>query len=89
MGAAIRRVDIEAGQVAYDSDMPMHALEAIMAASDSGNLTGLMEGLSEFVTEWPFEGDPSELDAWRNLRRTQFNAVTSAVVTDIGELGNE
>ena len=90
MGAdSIRRVKTDAGDIAYDSDMPMRALEAMMSAGDTGNLVGLMEGLSAFVVEWPFEGDPSDIEAWRNLRRSQFNDVTTAVVKDIGDLGNE
>lgn len=89
MGAAIREVKTEAGQVAYDSDMPMRSLEAILTAAQTGDLAALMGGLSEFVTEWPFGGDPSDIEAWRDLRRSQFNQVTQAVIEDIGELGNE
>lgn len=91
MGAnsTIRTVETDFGEVTYDSDMPMSALEGIMGAADSGNLTGLMDALAEFVEGWPFEGDPSETDSWRKLKRSQFNAITTAVVKDIGELGNE
>jgi len=91
MGAnsTIRTVETEKGDVKYDSDMPMRALENIMGAADSGNLTALMEGLAEFVQAWPFEGDPDDLEAWRDLKRSEFNAITTAVVGDIGELGNE
>lgn len=89
MGATIRKVKTKAGEVAYDSDMPMRSLEAILSAAQTGDLKSLMQGLAEFVTEWPFEGDPSDIEAWRDLRRSEFNSVTSAVIEDIGELGNE
>lgn len=90
MGAdAIRRVETEKGEIAYDSDMPMRSLESIMAAANSGDLASLMGGLAVFVKEWPFEGDPGDIEAWRDLRRSEFNAVTTAVIKDIGDLGNE
>lgn len=91
MGAnsTIRTIDTDKGEVSYDSDMPMRALEGIMGAANTGNLTALMEGLSEFVTAWPYDSDPAELESWRDLKRSEFNAVTTAVVQDIGDLGNE
>lgn len=91
MGAnsTLRKVETDHGDIEYDSDMPMYALENIMGAADSGNITGLMEGLAAFVTAWPFDGDSADIEAWRKLKRSEFNAVTTAVVKDIGDLGNE
>ena len=83
-----RTVEADAGDVTYESDMPMKALNKIMRAAKDSDLEALQEGLSEFVITWPFEGDPSDVEAWGELKRTQFNDVTSTVLGDLGELGN-
>jgi hypothetical protein len=86
--ATVRSVQIEQGEVQYDSDMPMGALEALTGAAKEGELGAIMGALSEFVVAWPFDGDPSDPASWRGLRRTQFNAVVQAVMEDLGDQGN-
>lgn len=87
MGASTRKVNIEAGVVKYDSDMPMGALRGLLAAANEGDLGALMDSMGKFVVEWPFAGDPSDPEAWDALRRSEFNALTEAVMQDLGDSG--
>ncbi len=84
-----RTVETDSGDVTYESDMPMKALNKIMRAGKDSDLEALQEGLSEFVLSWPFEGEPSDVEAWGELKRSQFNEVTAGVLGDLGEMGNE
>ena len=89
MSAAIRTVTTEKGTIEYDSDMPIGYLEGILSSSETVSLTALMENLSKFVVKWSFDGDPSDVEAWRKLRRSEFNAVMLGVMEDLGALGEE
>lgn len=90
MSAASRTVNIEGkGAIVYDSDMPMKALEGLMTGAAESSIGEMVEGLSQFVESWPFEGDPSDPDAWLELRRTEYNAAVTAVVEDLGQLGED
>ena len=89
MSAAIRTVTTEKGTIEYDSDMPIGYLEGMLTASDTASLTSLMENMSEFVVKWSFDGDPTDVDAWRKLRRSEFNAVMLGIMEDLGALGEE
>ena len=86
----IRQLRIGEHTVDYDADMPIGVLEDLEdAASEGGGLKQVREGLSAFVTAWTYGGEPSNPDAWRNLRRSQFQAITEAILADLTELGNE
>lgn len=90
MSAAVelRTVKTASGEVVYDADMPMGVLKTLMASATGGDLGGLMEGFSQVIKSWPFEGSPAELEAWDALRRSEFNEVITAVMEDLGEQGN-
>lgn len=83
----IRTFKTPTGEVKYDSDMPMGVLKALMKAGTTGDLGGMQESLTELVTEWCYDGDPTEVEAWDNLRRTQFQALTEAMMEDLASLG--
>ncbi len=76
------------GDIKYEEDMPMGALRRIMAAAETGNLDLMIEGYAKFVAEWPFAGDPSDAESWDDLKRSEFNAITSEIVADLATLGN-
>lgn len=88
MSAAIRTVEVEEhGEATYDSDMPMGALRGLLGAASDGSLDGLIGSLSLIVKSWPFEGDPAKEGDWDLVKRTEFNALVTAVVEDLGTLG--
>lgn len=90
MNAALRTVDVEGfGKATYDSDMPIGLLRGLLTGASEGDLGELIENLAGFVTEWPFEGDPSDPAAWDGLRRSEFNVLVKAVTGDLGSLGEE
>lgn len=89
----IRTVNIEGkGALTYESDMPMGAIRGLMAGANDEkgvDLGVMIEALSGFVLSWPFKGEPSDPEAWDALKRSEFAAVTKAVVEDFGKLGEE
>jgi len=89
MSADLRTVETKDGEVVYDSDMPIKALKSVMGAGKTGDLDGIIEGFRVFVSVWPYKGDPTDAEAWDDLKRSQFNAIVTAVMEDLGELGNE
>jgi len=90
MSAAIRTVNIEGhGPVEYDSDMPMRAIRGLMSGANDGDFAEMITGLASFVISWPFEGSPADEEAWDDLRRSEFNDTVTAVVEDLGSLGEE
>ncbi len=94
MGATtttIRTISLKLGKgdATYESDMPMKHLNRIMRAAREDNLDELIEGLAAFTVSWPFDGEPSDPEAWGELPRTRFNELTKAILADLGALGNE
>jgi hypothetical protein len=88
MSDTLRTVELPSGDsVTYDSDMPMGVLIDLTGAA-SGDLGKLTESLSQMVTGWSLTGDPTDPEAWRKLRRSQFQAVIQEVMKDLGSLGN-
>ena len=87
MSAAIRTIELPAGEATYDSDMPMGALRQMLGASEGGDLGGLVEALTDIVISWPYEGSPSNAGDWDALRRSEFNGLVKGVVEDLGSLG--
>ncbi len=88
MSAAIRTVEVgEFGEATYDSDMPIGALRGLLSAASESDFGLLIKSLSLFVESWPFEGDPTSVEDWDLLKRTQFNDLVTAVVEDLGSLG--
>jgi hypothetical protein len=52
----------------------------------------LIEGLAAFTLSWPYDdfaGDCSDPEAWGELPRLKFNELTKAILSDLGQLGNE
>lgn len=84
----MKTLESTVGDIDYEEDMPMGALRRIMAAANSGDLELMIEGYSKFVSAWPFAGDPSDPEAWDDLKRSEFNAITSEIVADLASLGN-
>jgi hypothetical protein len=94
MGATttIQTVSLAKGEATYESDMPMKHLNRIMRAAREDNLDELIEGLAAFTISWPYNsaaGEPGDPEAWGELKRTQFNELTKAILADLGALGNE
>lgn len=90
MSADIRTIEIEGyGPLKYDADMPIGALRGLMSGSKEQDLGGMLNALSAFVIEWPFKGDPNDPASWDLLRRSEFTAVTTVLVEDLGALGEE
>lgn len=88
MSAEVRTVKVEGhGDATYDSDMPMGALRGLLGSASGGSLDGLIVSLSQIVKSWPFEGDPADAEDWDAVKRTEFNALVTAVVEDLGSLG--
>lgn len=87
MSATIRELTIDAGVVKYDSDMKMSALKGLLGGAQDGDLDVIVESLSQFVTEWPFKGKPSNVEAWDELRRSEFSATVNAITDDLQTLG--
>jgi hypothetical protein len=86
---SVRSIQIEKGEVEYDSDMPIGALRQLFGAAQSGDLGELIGGLSAFVVSWPFTGKPSDPNSWDKLRRSEFADITQAILKDLGDLGEE
>lgn len=80
-------VEFDGGNVSYDSDMPIGALRKIVRASSKGDFDALIAGLTGFVTSWSFPGTPSDESAWDSLKRSQFNAVVTAVTGNLAAQG--
>lgn len=90
MGAStIQTIKVKAGEASYESDMPMKHLNKIMRAARESDLEELQAGLAAFTVSWPYDGEPSDPEAWGELKRTQFNEITKAILEDLGQLGNE
>lgn len=87
MSAEVRKVEALGKSVEYDPDMPMGTIKGLLAAGETGNLTQMIDALTGMVTKWDFDGDPSEVASWDALRRSQFTAITTAVMEDMSKLG--
>ena len=87
MSAAIRTIALPEGEATYDSDMPMGVLRKMMSSSTEGDLGGLVEAMTGIVLSWPYAGEPTDAEAWDDLKRTQFNGLVKGVVEDLGALG--
>lgn len=80
-----RTVKIDAGDVVYDSNMPVRVLRQM--ASGDPNMEVLITSMAAFVVEWPFAGKPSNPDDWDDLGRLEFNALVRGVMEDLGQAG--
>lgn len=89
MSAATRKVTTDKGEFEYDPDMPIGALKGLLGGATDNDLDSIIRNLAKFVIAWPFEGDPADPEAWDNLKRTEFNAVVTGVMADLGKLGEE
>lgn len=87
--AVIRTVTTKSGEFKYDSDMPIGALKALLSAASESDITKVIEALALFITEWPFEGDPANPEAWDAIRRSEFNALVTGIMEDLGKLGEK
>jgi len=85
----LTKVDLEDGALTYDSDMSMGALRRLFKSSNSGDLEMMMEAYTKIVHTWPYEGDPTELEAWDDLKRSQFMKINEGIMESLSELGEE
>lgn len=88
--ADLRTVTVgEHGVATYDPDMPMGTLRRLLSAGTDGDLNTMIESMAQLVVSWPFndKGDPTDVEAWDKLRRSEFMALAQAVVEDMGKLG--
>ena len=89
MSADLRTVETKDGEIVYDSDMPIKSLKSVMGAGKSGDLNDIINGFKDFIVSWPYNGDPTDPEVWDELRRSEFNAIVTSVMEDLGDLGNE
>ena len=87
--ALIREVKTAKGTLEYDADMEIGYLEGLFSAADSVDLSIIRENLAHIVVSWSFDGDPTDPEDWRKLRRSEFNAILKGVMEDLGDLGEE
>ena len=87
--AVIRTVTTDKGDFKYDSDMPIGALKSLLSGASESDMNKVVAALALFITEWPFEGDPSKVEDWDAVRRSEFNALVTGVMEDLGKLGEE
>lgn len=85
----IREIEVPAGVIKYDSDMPMGVLKALMKSGADGDLGAMQESLALLVVEWCYEGDPKDVESWDLLRRSEFQSLTEKMMEDLGSLGEE
>ena len=79
MSAAPSTLSVKAGEVVFDSNTKMGALRRIIKAANTGDLDTLMEGFSRVIISWPYAGDPTDIDAWDELGREEFNELVQGV----------
>lgn len=84
--ATLHTIDIEAGELTYDSSLTVGQVKRMSNAE--GSIEAVIEVLAEVVTDWPFEGDPSEEASWDDLTIPEFSEVATAITEGLGkELG--
>lgn len=83
----MRTVKTDKGEVTYDDDMKIGALRGFFASVNSGDFEALISSLSSIVHEWEYDGDPQDEAAWDELRLSDFQAITSGIMADLGGLG--
>lgn len=83
----MRTVNTDKGDITYDDDMHVGSLRGLFSSAKSGDIDVLIESLAGIVTEWYHDGDPQDSEAWDGLRLSEFQAITSAIMTDLGGLG--
>jgi len=54
-------------------------------ADSEGDFETQMGFLAQYVTQWTFEGDPNDLDAWDELDLSEYVAINKAVSETIAE----
>ena len=86
--ADLRKVEYGDGQhLVYDADMKMGALRRIMSAGQSGDLEVMFEAFTSIVMEWSYKSDPRKMEAWDDLRKSEFTALNEALMEDLQALG--
>ena len=87
MATDLRSVEYSKGTLTYDPDMRMGDLRKLFSAANSGDLEEMMQAYSGIIVTWPHEGEPSDLEAWDGLRRSEFMALNEAMMKDLAEQG--
>ena len=87
MATDLIKVEYVDGTLTYDADMRMGTLRKLFSAANSGDLNSMMEAYVGVITSWPYDGDPSELSAWDNLKRSQFMALNEALMGSLADQG--
>lgn len=83
----MRTVTTDKGEVTYDDDMRIGALRGLFSSAKSGDIDVLVKSLSGIVFEWYLDSDPQDDSNWDELRMSEFQAITTAILTDLGGLG--
>ena len=67
-----------------DVDVTLRERDAFLDAIGETQLTGrdtpLIPHFAKFIRKWPYAGDPSNAEAYLDLKITEWRAVTAAVM---------
>lgn len=80
-------VEYADGVLTYEKDMRMGDLRKLFAAANSGDLDAMLTAYQGIVVSWPYEGNPTDPEAWDNLRRSEFMALNEALMQDLADQG--
>ena len=83
----LRKVELDGGVMTYDADMRMGDLRKLLASGQSGDLEAIVDAFTGIIHSWPYKGDPQDAEAWDDLRRSEFMALTEAMMEDLQLLG--
>jgi hypothetical protein len=83
----MRTVKTDKGEITYDDDMPVGILRGLFSSAQSGDIDLLIKALSGIVKEWYHDGDPTDDKEWDSLKLSEFQYITSTVMSDLGGLG--
>lgn len=78
----LQTVTIEAGELVFDKNLTIGQVRK-MSSSD-GDIENVISVMATVIKAWPFEGPPSDTEAWDELTLPEFNEVIQAVTEGLG-----
>lgn len=76
-------VPIEKGNLVFNGELTVGQIRR-MSVQD-GSLDGIIEVLSEIVSEWPYSGTPADMTEWDKLTLPQFNEIVTTITDELGK----